>query len=49
MNSKMKAVRRKHKKAKERRRVVAVESRKDAKAKTRDRWQRTGLIPVFRV
>ena len=48
MNSKMKAIKRKHKKAKERRRVVAADSRKSAKAKTRDRWLRTGLIPAFR-
>jgi hypothetical protein len=49
MNSKMKAIKRKHKKAKERRRVLAAESRKNAKSKTRERWLRTGEIPAFRV
>lgn len=48
MNSKMKAVRRKHKKAKERRRALAADSRKNVKAKTRERWLQTGLIPAFR-
>jgi len=48
MNSKMKATKRKHKKAKERRRVLAAESRENAKSKTRDRWLKAGLIPTYR-
>jgi len=48
MNSKMKAVKRKHRKSKDRWRALAAESRKNAKAKTRELWQRTGLIPAFR-
>jgi hypothetical protein len=47
MNSKMKAVRKKHKKAKERKKILAAESRKNAKSKTRECWLRTGHIPVF--
>lgn len=49
MNSKMKAVRRKHRKAKERRRVLAAEHRQHAKSKTRERWSKLGTIPQFRV
>jgi hypothetical protein len=48
MNSKMKSMKKKHKRAKERRREIAAESRKNAKAKTRERWLKTGLIPAFR-
>jgi hypothetical protein len=49
MNIKMKAVKRKHRKAKERRRVIAAESRKNARSKTRERWLKTGLLPRYRV
>jgi hypothetical protein len=48
MNSKMKAIKRKHKKAKERRKVLAAESRGNAKSKTRERWLKAGQIPVYR-
>jgi hypothetical protein len=48
MNSKMKAIKRKHKKAKDRRKAIADDSRKNAKSKTRERWLKTGLIPAFR-
>lgn len=49
MNSKMTAVKRKHRKAKEVRRAKAAESRKNAKAKTREKWAKTGIIPPFRM
>lgn len=48
MNSKMKAIKRKHKKAKERRRELAAESRQNAKSKTREKWLKMGLIPTYR-
>jgi hypothetical protein len=49
MNIKMKAIKRKHKKAKERRKMLAAASRENAKSKTRERWLKTGSIPVYRV